>query len=62
MISKKSLEKFKELYKKRFKEQLSDDEALRKATRLLNLYRTVYYSPLSHQLKGEKEYDRGNHN
>lgn len=59
MISKKSLEKFKELYKKRFKEQLSDDEALRKATRLLNLYRTVYYSSLSNQSKG---YDRRNNN
>ena len=59
MISKKSLEQFKELYKKRFKEQLSDDEALRKATRLLNLYRTVYYSSLSNQSKG---YDRRNNN
>jgi len=46
MISQKSLEKFKKLYKERFKEELSDDEALRKATRLLNLYRTVYGSSL----------------
>jgi len=44
MISQKSLEKFKKLYKERFKEELSDDEALRKATRLLNLYRAVYHS------------------
>jgi len=42
MISRKSLEKFKKLYKERFKEELSDDEALRKATKLLNLYRAVY--------------------
>jgi len=62
MISQKSLEKFKRLYKERFKEELTDKEALQKATRLLNLYRTVYHSPLSNQLKGEKEYDRRNHN
>jgi len=46
MISQKSLEKFKRLYKERFKEELTDKEALRKATRLLNLYRTVYGSSL----------------
>jgi len=51
MISKESLEKFKKLYKERFKEELSNDEALRKATRLLNLYRTVYHSPASCQFK-----------
>jgi len=42
MISKKSLKKFKRLYKKRFGEELSDKVALDKATRLLNLYRAVY--------------------
>jgi len=57
MISKESLGKFKRLYKKRFKEELSDDEALRKATRLLNFYRTVYYSPASCQPKEQKEYE-----
>jgi len=57
MISKESLGKFKRLYKKRFKEELSDDEALRKATRLLNFYRTVYCSPASCQPKEQKEYE-----
>ena len=42
MISKESLEKFKELYKKEFGEELSDQVALDKATRLLNLHRAVY--------------------
>lgn len=42
MISKESLEKFKRLYEKRFGEELSDQVALDKATRLLNLYRAVY--------------------
>ncbi len=48
MISKESLEKFKRLYKEQFKEELSDDEALRRATRLLNLYRAIYL-PLPYQ-------------
>lgn len=42
MISKESLEKFKRLYKKRFGEELTDQVALDKATRLVNLYRAVY--------------------
>jgi len=42
MISKESLEKFKQLYKEHFKEELSNDEVLRRATRLLNLYRAIY--------------------
>jgi len=42
MISRESLEKFKRLYKKRFGEELSDQVALDKATRLVNLYRAVY--------------------
>ena len=42
MISKESLEKFKELYKKEFGEELSDQVVLDKATRLLNLYRAIY--------------------
>lgn len=58
MISKESLEKFKRLYKERFKKELSDEETLRKATRLLNLYRAVYCSPTSYQSKEQKEYDR----
>ncbi len=56
MISKESLEKFKRLYKERFKEELSDEETLRKATRLLNLYRAVY-CPTPYQTKEQKEYE-----
>jgi hypothetical protein len=52
MISKESLEKFKRLYKERFKEELNDDEVLRRATRLLNLYRAVYL-PLPYQNKND---------
>lgn len=52
MISKKSLEEFKRLYKKRFNEDLSDQVALEKATKLLNLMRAVY-KPMT-----KEEYDK----
>jgi len=42
MISKKSLEKFKETYKKRFNIELSDQDALEKATKCLRLVELVY--------------------
>ena len=42
MIFKESLEKFKKIYRKRFDECLSDQVALEKATKLLNLMRAVY--------------------
>lgn len=42
MISKESLEEFKAIYKKRFGEDLSNDIALEKATRLLGLIKAVY--------------------
>lgn len=48
MISQQSLEKFKKLYEKRFKEKISDQEALKRATRILNIYRLLY---------GPKSYD-----
>ncbi len=55
MISKESLEKFKELYKKRFGEELSDQVALDKATRLVNLYRAVYAPDLIEREAFKKE-------
>jgi hypothetical protein len=57
MISKESLEKFKELYKKEFGEELSDQVALDKATRLLNLYRAVYL-PVAEPGVSKKRKDR----
>lgn len=48
MISQQSLEKFKKLYEKRFKEKISDQEVLKRATRILNIYRLLY---------GSKSYD-----
>ena len=52
MISKESLEKFKKIYKKRFGEHLSDQAALEKATKLLNLVKAVY-QPMT-----QEEYDK----
>lgn len=44
MLTKRSLEKFKRLYKKHFGEKLTDEEARRKADYLVNIYRAVYGS------------------
>ena len=44
MITKRSLRKFKSLYKKYFGEELSDKEAEQKAGYLVNIYRAVYGS------------------
>jgi predicted metal-dependent hydrolase len=41
-ITKKSLQKFKAMYKKRFNKELSDKETLRKAEKLLQIYVAVY--------------------
>jgi hypothetical protein len=46
MISEKALKEFKEIYKKEFDIELSDKDALEKATKLLNLMRAVY-GPIS---------------
>ena len=41
-LTKRSLRKFKSLYEKYFGEKLSDKEAERKASYLVNIYRAVY--------------------
>jgi len=52
MISKEGLKEFKKIYKKRFGKYLSDKTALEKATKLLNLVKTVY-QPMT-----KEEYDK----
>lgn len=42
MLSEESVEKFRELYRARFGEEISKDEAYERGTRLLNLVRLVY--------------------
>lgn len=41
-LSKEQLEQFKQLYKERFGEELSDKEALDQATNLVNLIKATY--------------------
>ena len=55
MISKEALEEFKTIWKKEFGEEISDEKALDKATRLLNLFKAVY-KPITKQ-----EYDNFQH-
>ena len=42
MISEEVLEKFKTIYQKRFRKNLSDQDALEKATKLLRLVEIIY--------------------
>ena len=56
MIPKEAVEEFKKIYKKNFGVNLSDKEALRRATNLLNLYKAVYGSTIkgSDNLRNKK--------
>ena len=47
LISEEALKEFKELYRKRFREKLSDKEAYCRASKLLDLYQLVYGSTLT---------------
>lgn len=42
MISKEQLEKFKTIYKNQFGEEISDQDALDQATKLLNMMKVIY--------------------
>ena len=52
MISREKLKEFKKIYKERFGEYLSDQVALEKAIKLLNLVKAVY-QPMT-----KEEYDK----
>ena len=52
MISKKQLEKFKDIYKRNFDKNISDQEALKQATKLLRLVEIIY-KPMT-----QEEYDK----
>ena len=57
-ITQKALEEFKKIYKKEFGEDLSDDEALEIAQRVLGFF-SLIYRPLPNQEKSPK-FDNGN--
>ncbi|MBI2624770.1 MAG: hypothetical protein HYW70_00300 [Candidatus Nealsonbacteria bacterium] len=46
-----AIQQFRKLYRERFGEELNDNEALLKATKLLNLYRTIYGTVSFDQIK-----------
>ena len=54
-LSKEAVREFKEIYKKEFGEEISDQEALEKATNLLMLF-NVIYRPIPK--KDEKDFKR----
>lgn len=51
MISKEQLEKFKLIYKKEFNKEISDQEALEQATKLLRLMEIVYKLLLKNKIR-----------
>lgn len=53
LLPKEAVEEFKKLFKKRFKEDLTDEEAYRRATKLLDLFKVVYGSKTKNH-KNEK--------
>lgn len=59
LITKEALEEYKKIYKKQTGEDLSDQEALESATKLLNLIQLVYkpvpenYSSLNSKSKNQ---------
>jgi hypothetical protein len=46
LITKESLSKFRDIYSIEFSEELSDEDADRKARFLLNLFTAIYRSPV----------------
>lgn len=55
-MTKESLDKFKEIYKRIYKVDLTDEQALDLASNLLNLYRAIYAGYLNINInQNEKE-------
>ncbi len=47
MLPKEAIEEYKSIYKKRFGVDLTDKQAVTKATRLFCLYKAIYESPVT---------------
>ena len=54
MLSTKALQEFKEVWKKKYGEEISDDFALEQAVNLLTLFATVY-KPIKKEWSQEKD-------
>ncbi len=50
-----AIQQFKELYRNRFDEELSDAEAMRRAQRFFNLYKVVFSPPRPKAASVEKK-------
>ena len=53
MISKEDLQEFKQIYLEEYGETISDTEALRLATNLLNLFKVIYRTPPTKKLSND---------
>jgi hypothetical protein len=56
-IDEKTIEQFKKIYKEEFNEELSDQEAFERFSRLVNVLRIVYFPELSHPIDKPDGYD-----
>jgi len=54
MLPKEAIEEFKRIYKQKFKKDLNDIEASRRANNLLNLYKAIYGSASFGRIKEER--------
>ncbi len=59
MISKESLDKYKAIYKNKFDKELSDQEALEQATKLVRLIEIVYKPMSKEDFERVRERRRG---
>lgn len=55
MLTEKAVRAFQEIYKRKFKKELNEDEAFLKANKLLDLYRLTYGSLSIEQIKKARE-------
>jgi hypothetical protein len=58
MLPKEAIEEFKKIYKQKFKKDLSNIEALRRANNLLNLYKTIYGPPTLGEIWRNSKYQK----
>lgn len=42
MITREAIQEFKEIWAKKYRQELTDDEALAKATTILTLFKSIY--------------------
>lgn len=54
MLSRKAIKEFKQIWKEKFNEEISDEEAKRKGLNLLHLFKLIY-RPILRQKTGKKQ-------